>query len=172
MTARLAHSFSWRIVKAGTRYPTGTNCLLECKVKKSSMLLYFNRAPFMFAHCLIYDIYLPVFENIYILIIVLLFVYLFMYLFLYFLKFILSIFWRTTLEASMLTCALMCLSSVNIIFICIIMFYQINSIARSLTHMKVFFSAWSISRACAIGFITTLYSTKKPVSAGFSPKHK
>ena len=77
------------------------------------------------------------------------FVYLFMYLFLYFLKFILSIFWRTTLEASMLMCALMCLSSVNIIFICIIMFYQINStrslvrsfarslvrsLARSLTH--------------------------------------
>ena len=27
----------------------------------------------------------------------------------------------------MLLCALMCLSSVNIIFICIIMFYQINS---------------------------------------------
>ena len=53
-----------------------------------------------------------------------------MYLFLYFLKFILSIFLRTTLETSVLLCALMRLSSVNIIFICIIMFYQINS----LTH--------------------------------------
>ena len=36
------------------------------------MLLYFNRAPFMLAHCPIDDICLPVFENIYILIIVLL----------------------------------------------------------------------------------------------------
>ena len=35
-------------------------------------------------------------------------------------------FWRNTLETSVLLCALMCLSSVNIIFICIIMFYQIN----------------------------------------------
>ena len=35
-------------------------------------------------------------------------------------------FWRTTLETSMLLCALMCLTSVNIIFLCIIMFYQIN----------------------------------------------
>ena len=51
-----------------------------------------------------------------------------MYLFLYFLKFILSIFLRTTLETSVLLCALMCLSSVNIILICIIMFYQINSL--------------------------------------------
>ena len=43
-----------------------------------------------------------------------------MYLFLYFRKFIISIFLRTTLETSVLLCALMCLSSVNIIFICII----------------------------------------------------
>ena len=56
-----------------------------------------------------------------------------MYLCLYFLKFILSIyFWRTTLETSVLLCALMCLSSVNIIFICIMMFHQINS----LTHIN------------------------------------
>ena len=52
-----------------------------------------------------------------------------MYLFLYFLKFFLSIFWRTTLETSVLLCALMCLTSVNII--CIIMFYQINSLTPS-----------------------------------------
>ena len=36
------------------------------------MLLYFNRAPFMLVNCLIDDICLPSFENIYILIIVLL----------------------------------------------------------------------------------------------------
>ena len=84
----------------------------------------------MLAHCLIDDICLPVFENIYILIIVLLC--LFIYVFnLYFLKFILSIFWRTTLETSVLLCALMCLSSVNIIFICIRMFYQINSLTHN-----------------------------------------
>ena len=41
-----------------------------------------------------------------------------MYLFLYFLKFVISIFiWRITLEISVLLCALMCLSSVNIISI-------------------------------------------------------
>ena len=80
----------------------------------------------MLAHCLIDDICLPVFDNIYILIIVLLC--LFMYLFLYFLKFILSIIFRTTWETSVPLCALMCLSSVNIIFICIVMFYQINSL--------------------------------------------
>ena len=45
----------------------------------------------MLSHCLIDDICLAVFENIYILIILLLF-YLFMYLFLYFLKYIISIF--------------------------------------------------------------------------------
>ena len=47
------------------------------------MLLYFNRAPFMLAHCLIDAICLPVFENIYILIIVLLclFVYVFIFIF-------------------------------------------------------------------------------------------
>ena len=37
---------------------------------------------------------------------------------------------------------------------------------------KAFFSACSISRACAIGYITSLYSAKKRVSAGFSVKHK
>ena len=95
----------------------------------------------MLAYCLVDDISLPVFENIYILIIVLLclpvvFIYVFI---LNFLKFILSIFsfWRTTLETSVLLCALMCLSSVNIIFICIIMFYQINSLTHSLT-IKIF----------------------------------
>ena len=67
---------------------------------------------------------------------------------LFFLKSILNIFGRTTLETSVLLCALMCLSSVNIIrmlislfayalntiflFACIIMFYQINS----LTHAR------------------------------------
>ena len=50
---------------------------------RTIMLLYFNRAPFMLAHCPIDDICLPVFENIYILIIVLLC--LFIYAF-YFLK--------------------------------------------------------------------------------------
>ena len=40
-------------------------------------------------------------------------------------------YWRTTLETSVLLCALMCLSSVNIIFICIIMFYQINSLTHT-----------------------------------------
>ena len=55
-----------------------------------------------------------------------------MYLFLYFLKFILSIiFWGTTFEIGVLLCALMCLSSVNIIFICIIMFYQINLLTHN-----------------------------------------
>ena len=65
----------------------------------------------MLAHSLIDDIYLPVFENIYILIIILLCLFN-----LFFLKFILCIFWRTTLETSVLLCALMCLSSVNIIY--------------------------------------------------------
>ena len=81
----------------------------------------------MLAHRLIDDICLPVFENIYILIIVLLCLFIYVFI-LYFLKFILSIFWRTTLETSVPLCALMCLSSVNIIFICFIMFYQINSL--------------------------------------------
>ena len=47
------------------------------------MLLYFNRAPFMLAHCLTDDICLTVFENIYILIIVLLclFIYVFIFIF-------------------------------------------------------------------------------------------
>ena len=72
------------------------------------------------AHCLIDDISLPVFENIYILIIVLLCLFIYVFI-LNFLKFILSIlFWRTTLETSVLLCALMCLSSVNIIFIYIL----------------------------------------------------
>ena len=77
----------------------------------------------MLAHCLTDDICLPVFENIYILIIVLL---CFFYL-IFFLNSFLVFVWTTTLETSMLLFALMCLSSVNIIFICIIMFYQINS---------------------------------------------
>ena len=89
----------------------------------------------MLAHCLIDDICLPVFENIYILIIVLLCLFSYVFI-LYFLKFILSIFWRTTLETSVLLCALMCLSSVNIIFICIIMFYQINSLTSVLCHIQ------------------------------------
>ena len=44
----------------------------------------------------------------------------------------------------MLLCALMCLSSVNIILICIIMFYQINS----LTHIEtiIFISRESITQ--------------------------
>ena len=46
----------------------------------------------MLVHCLIDDICLPVFENIYILIILFYCVYLFMYLFFYYLKFIPSIF--------------------------------------------------------------------------------
>ena len=48
--------------------------------------------------------------------------YLFMYLYLYLLKSILSILVRTTLETSVLLCALMCLSSVNIIFMLISLF--------------------------------------------------
>ena len=50
-----------------------------------------------------------------------------------------------TLETSVLLCALMCLSSVNIIFICIIMFYQINSL--TLTHI---FSHFYLAVSCAI----------------------
>ena len=50
-----------------------------------------------------------------------------MYLFYIFLNSFLVFLWRTSLETSVLLCVLMCLSSVNIIFICIIMFYQINS---------------------------------------------
>ena len=38
------------------------------------------------------------------------------------------------METSVPLCALVCLSSVNIIFICIIMFYQINLLTHSLTH--------------------------------------
>ena len=93
----------------------------------------------MLAHCLIDDICLPVFENINILIIILLCLVIYVFI-LYFLKFILSIFWRTTLETSVLLCALMCLFSVNIIFICIIMFYQINSF----THIEEQLPAASI----------------------------
>ena len=83
----------------------------------------------MLAHCLIDDICLPVFENIYIYILQLcLFIYVFIYIFLNsFLVFV----WRTTLETSVLLCALICLSSVNFIFICIIMFYQINSLTHT-----------------------------------------
>ena len=82
----------------------------------------------MLAHCLIDDICLPVFENIYILIIVLLFIYLCIYFYI-FLNSFLVFFLRTTLETCVL---LMCLSSVNIIFICIIMFYQINSLTHNI----------------------------------------
>ena len=98
-----------------------------------------------------------------------------MYLLLYFLKFILSIFLEDHIGNK---CAIVCfnvsiLSKYYIyiyiyIYICIIMFYQINS----LTHMKAFFSAWSMSKACDIGFMTSLHSAKKRVSAGFSRKHK
>ena len=90
---------------------------------RSTMLFYFSRAPFMLEHCLIDDICLPVFKNIYILLIILLclFIYLCIY-FLYFLKFILSIFSRTTLETSVLLCALMCLSLVNIMYMLILLF--------------------------------------------------
>ena len=84
----------------------------------------------MLAHCLIDDICLPVFENIYILIIVLLCLFIYFYIFV---NSFLVLFLRTTLETSVLLCALMCLSSVNIIFICIIMFYQINSLTHSHT---------------------------------------
>ena len=45
-----------------------------------------------------------------------------MYLFLYFHKLFISIFWRTTLETSVLLCNLMCLSSVNIIYMLISLF--------------------------------------------------
>ena len=69
----------------------------------------------MLPHCLIDDICLPVFENIYIVIIIIL-LGLFIYVYFFFLKFILSIFCRTTLETSVLLCALMCLSSVNITY--------------------------------------------------------
>ena len=66
----------------------------------------------MLAYCLIDDICLPVFKNIkkFIIILLCLFIYFF-----YFLKFILIIFWRTTFETSVLLCAVMCLSSVNIV---------------------------------------------------------
>ena len=103
----------------------------------------------MLAHCLIDDICLPVFENIYI------FNYcitVFFFLFFFLNSFLNFFIWRTTLETSVLLCALMCLSSVNIIYIyiyiyiyayfviclcteskfvlfaCIIMFYQIDSL--------------------------------------------
>ena len=66
--------------------------MFNCELEQYTILcyhvtvLYFNRAPFMLAHCLIDDICLPVFENIYILIIVLLclFIYVFI-LYIYFL---------------------------------------------------------------------------------------
>ena len=70
----------------------------------------------MLAHCLIDDIYLPVFENNYNLVTVLL------CLFVIFFKFILSIFWRTTLGTSVLLCALMCLSSESITYMLISLF--------------------------------------------------
>ena len=90
----------------------------------------------MLAHCLIDDICLPVFENIYILIIALLCLFSYVFI-LYFLKFILNKKnWGTTFVTSVLLCALMCLSWVNIIFICIIMFYEINSLTHSLMSTK------------------------------------
>ena len=86
------------------------------------MLLYFSRVPFMLVHCLIDDICLPVFENIYILIILFYFVYLFKYLFFIFLNSFLVFFRRTTCETSVLLCALMYLSSVNIIYMLLSLF--------------------------------------------------
>ena len=49
-----------------------TNNFFYLILLSTIMLFYFNRAPFMLAHCLIHHICLPVFENIYILISVLL----------------------------------------------------------------------------------------------------
>ena len=60
----------------------------------------------MLANCPIDDICLPVFENIYILIIVLLCLFIYVCLCFIFLN---NCLWRTTLETSVLLCALMCL---------------------------------------------------------------
>ena len=95
----------------------------------------------MLSHCLIDHICLSVFENIYILIIVLLCLFIN---FLYFLKFILSIFledhignkWAIVcfnesilgkyyIYAYFVIC--LCIESKFVFFLCIIMFYQINS---------------------------------------------
>ena len=100
------------------------------------MLLYFNRAPFMLAHCLIDAICLHVFEKyLHFNYCITVFIYLCIYFYIFLNSFVVF-FGGTTLETCMLLCALMCLSSVNIIYIyiymCIIMFYQINS----LTHLN------------------------------------
>ena len=61
------------------------------------------------------------------------FIYLCIYFYIFLTSFLVS-FLRTTLETSVLLCALMCLSSVNIILICIILFYQINSLTHILEN--------------------------------------
>ena len=93
------------------------------------MLLYFNRAPFMLAHCLIDDICLPVFENIYIFIIVLLC--LFIYLCIYFYIFLNSflVFFEDQIENK---CAIVCLNVSMLRKYYIYMYY--NVLPNKLTH--------------------------------------
>ena len=75
-----------------------------------------------------------------------------MYLFLYFLNFILSIVLEDHIVTSVLLCALMCLSSVNIIFICIIMFYQINSLTKKRVG-KLVDLLYMLCRGCGKSFV-------------------
>ena len=87
------------------------------------MLLYFNRAPFILAHCLIDDICLPVLENINILIIVLMCLCIYFYIFLNSFS---VFFWRTTLETSVLLCALMCILGKYYIYI----YHSLSAVAQ------------------------------------------
>ena len=82
----------------------------------------------MLAHCLIDDICLPVFENIYILLLYYC-VYLFMYLFLYFLKVILSICFEDHIGNK---CAIVCFNVSILGKYYIYMYY--NVLPNKLTH--------------------------------------
>ena len=105
--------------------------LFKIYMKKSQNMYLLHNSVY---YVLLVTFCLPVFENIYILIIVLLCLFYLCIYFYIFLNSFLVFFLRTTLETSVLLCALMCLSSVNIIFICIIMFYQINSLTHTHRH--------------------------------------
>ena len=89
----------------------------------------------MLAHCLIDDVCLQVFENIlhfnyYITV----FIYLCSYFFIFLNSFLVFI-WRTTLETSVLLCALMCLSSVNIIYIYLFSYLLMHRIIVVYLHV-------------------------------------
>ena len=108
------------------------------------MLLYFSRVTFILAHCLIDGICLPVFENIYILIIVLLCLFIHVFYVLIFLNSFFVFFgdlignkcaivcFNVSIVGKYYICAYfvisLCIESKFVLFACIIMFYQINSL--------------------------------------------